>query len=735
MAQNDSDARYLASLKQGTFSKEERLKLAQGQTFEGIATPPKTLAKLCEDSDLLVRVQAKKSILRLTEQDLVQIAADTGTSPELLLFLAKHFHDSPAVGTAIIGNRKTTEKILYYLQGEIDEHEDDRESAFAGSTSEQDVEFEVEDIISPGRGRQPDDDVEVTVELDSKEDSHGGFSERERYSDADMEVVIGVESGHEEIIDEHLLERNIVDSDKLSGIFSEKKTESTGSDTDIKDFSSTVDEIEGKFDDVFQIDTGRYDTAEAGASTGDIEIGDITGGMATHEIAMEPDSKPARAETSDQERPGLGPRVMMDETRREVAVDTGKFVARLPMGRYFYKVSPLEIISRIIRISIPIVAVLVILTVFWLAMPTTHPSVEELEGGVNRIFYSIRTDGLNAKIPDPFPAGSSIVSWELLKSSPETEVTKGGLKKAIETYTADFSEEIEYDNTKSELSLQERSYKENGQRITEIDETIGVLNADKTKYLSLVSNDKLDAQSIEEEYQKEVKSFKEDFNALENQIKMIEQDMADAKRRIAEYEAVYGRGGNDPAYNANKTELEDLAAKYSRLKPQYDRRKAGYDSRLRAIREQYQNMLDDRVWLETVEKYIKELQQEKMRLVSENKMVEKEVKRVKEEIKDLEAERSKRPKLTGENLIMFLLLTHYMRDRGVEGLNEISILDRYRIYKTVSNVNVGLTENGKEVQKSYKLTIMRLETEKSIIFYLWNKNSTTWVLTSITADK
>ena len=77
-----------------------------------------------------------------------------------------------------------------------------------------------------------------------------------------MEVVIGVESGHEEIIDEHLLERNIVDSDELSGIFSEKRAEPTGSDTDIKDFSSTVDEIEGKFDDVFQIETGRHDTTE-----------------------------------------------------------------------------------------------------------------------------------------------------------------------------------------------------------------------------------------------------------------------------------------------------------------------------------------------------------------------------------------------------------------------------------------------------------------------------------------
>ena len=70
--------------------------------------------------------------------------------------------------------------------------------------------------------------------------------------------------------------------------------------------------------------------------------------MATHEMSHGTDGGDTNpcgaAERAGQGRPGLGPaKVMMDETRREVAVDTGKFVARLPMGRYFYKVSPLEI--------------------------------------------------------------------------------------------------------------------------------------------------------------------------------------------------------------------------------------------------------------------------------------------------------------------------------------------------------------------------------------------------------
>ncbi len=740
MAQNDTDARYLASLQQGTFSKEERLKLAQGKTFEGIPTPPRTLARLCGDPELVVRVQAKKSILRLSEQNLVQIAADNATSPDVLLFLAKHFHDSPAVGTAIIGNKKTTEKVLYYLQGEVDENEEERESIFTRDHSDQEVEFEVEDIIPSEKNGEAGDDVEITVELDDKPDTHGRFSERERYSDADMEVVIGVESGQDEIIDEDLLERNIVDSHNVPDAGSGDWIEPTsGSGADDRDFSSTVDAIEGQFDDVFQIETGRHDTAQdnptlAGAGMEDASAQTTAGGPADRTRGT-PDTEPVQAQTSSPQRWGGPARVVMDETRKEVAVDTGKFVARLPMGRYFYKVSPLEIITRIVRISIPIVAVLVILTVFWLAMPTSRPPVEEMEGGVNRIFYSIRKDGLNPKIPSPFPSGSTITSWEFIKASPETDVTRGGLKKVLDAFTVNFSEEIEYDDTKNALAQQERTYKMNRERIAEIDESVKALNADKIKYISLLSNNKLDAQSIEEEYQKEVKAFKEDFSVIESQVKMIEQDTADAKRRIAEYEAIYGPGGNDPGYVANKMELEDLTAKYSKLKPVYDKRKAGYDSRLRAIREQYQNMLDDTVWLKTVDNNIRELQQEKIRLSSENKIIGKEIEQLKLNVKALEVERSKRPKLTGENLIMFLVLSHYIHEKGARKLDEISILNRYRIYKTVSDVEVGLTAKGKEEQKRYALTFMRLETQKSVILFSWDKDSTTWALTSITAVK
>jgi hypothetical protein len=740
MAQNDTDARYLASLQQGTFSKEERLKLAQGNTFEGIPTPPRTLARLCGDTELVVRVQAKKSILRLSEQGLVQIAADNETSPDVLLFLAKHFHDSPAVGTAIIGNKKTTEKVLYYLQGEIDENEEERESIFAADHSDREVEFEVEDIISSEKGRETGDDVEVTVELDNKPDSRGRFSERERYSDDDMEVVIGVESGQDEIIDEHLLERNIVDSHDVTGAGSGGGIESTGTaGADDRDFTSAVDAIEGKFDDVFQIERGQHDTVQGSQSPAGFGIGGAaartTPGASADQTRGMRGTEPGEPGTSGQQQWGGPARVVMNEARKEVAVDTGKFVARLPMGRYFYKVSPLEIITRIVRISVPIIAVLVILTVFWFTMPTSHPPVEELEGGVNRVFYSIKKDGLNPKIPDPFSVGSVITSWEFVKSSPETEVTRGGLKKVLGTFSTNFSEEIEYDNTKSELIQRERTYKTNRERIAEIDETVTTLNADKTKYLSLLSNNKLDAQSIEEEYQKEVKIFKDDFSSLESQIKIIERDTADAKRRIAEYESIYGPGGNDPGYIANKMELGDLTAEYAKLKPPYDKRKAVYESRLRAIREQYQNMLDDTVWLQTVDTHIGELQQEKIRLSSENKIIEKESEALKGKVKTLEIERSKRPKLTGETLIMFLVLSHYIHEKGVRKLDEISLFDRYRIYKTVSDVDVGLTAKGTEKQKRYVLTFMRLETEKSIILFRWNKDSTTWVLTSITAGK
>jgi hypothetical protein len=735
MPQNDQDARYLASLQQGSFSKEERLKLAQGTTFEGTPTPPKTLAKLCVDPELVVRVQSKKSILRLSEEALVTIAADNSTSPEVLLFLAKHFHDSAAVGTAIIGNKNTTEKILYYLQGEIDENEEEHQSVFAGNTSEQEVEFEVEDIISSEREGQADDDVEVTVEIDDQPSPRGGFSERERYSDDDMEVVIGVEEGQDEIIDEHLLERNIIDKSDGTGdgVESEK-----GSSSDEQDFSSAVDAIEGKFDDVFQVDQEQRDTAPDPIITRNDEFTPSEGkarGMTIEQMWGDHQSESARQNVAGQERWAGPAKVMMNETRKEVAVDTGKFVARLPMGRYFYKVSPFEIFSRIIRISVPIIAAVVILTFFWLALPTTHPPVEELEGAVNRILYSIKQDGLNTKISDPFAPGSAVSSWEFVNTSPDAEVASGGLKKVLEAFAATYSEEIEYDKTKSDLSQQEKTLKSNTGRIAEIDETVRMLNADKVKYISLQSNNKLDPQSIEEEYQKEVKAFKEDFTTLENQVKSIERDTTAAKRRIADYESLYGRGGNDPGYIANKMELDDLAEKYSKLKPQYDKRKAGYDARLLAIRQQYQNMLDDTVWLQTVDKHIKELQQEKIRLSSENRILDKEIKRLKDTLKTLEAERSKRPKLTGENLVMFLALSHYMHEKDVRDIEGIPALERYKIYKTVSTVNIGTTVKGKEVEKRYTLTFMRLETEESVILFSWGKDSTTWVLISITAAK
>ncbi len=733
MAQNDQDARYLASLQQGSFSKEERLKLAQGTTHEGTPTPPRTLARLCVDSDLVVRVQSKKSILRLPEQALVQIAIDNNTSPEVLLFLAKHFHDSAAVGTAIIGNKNTTEKVLYYLQGEIDESEEDRESVFAGNAADQEVEFEVEDVISSERDAPADDDVEVTVEIDNLPGSRGGFSERERYSDDDMEVVIGVEEGQDEIIDEDLLQRNIFDNGKSAG---DRVKPAPAED---QDFSSAVDAIEGKFDDVFQVDSGPRDSAGGDPIiTGNDEFTTSAGdsdGMTIAGMWSDGNTESARQAGAAQDRRTGPAKVMMNDTRKEVAVDTGKFVARLPMGRYFYKVSPFEIFSRAIRISVPIIATLVILAVFWLAVPTTHPPVEDLEGGVNRVLHSIKQDGLNAKIPDSFPPGSTVSSWEFVNTSPETEVAKGGLKKALKAFAATYSEEIEYDETSGELSQQEKTYKANVGRIAEIDETVSVLNADKAKYIDLQSNNRLDPQSIEEEYQKEVKAFKEDFGALENQVKSIERDSAAAKRRIAEYESLYGAGGNNPGYIANKMELDDLAAKYARLKPLYDKRKAGYDARLLAIRQQFQNMLDDTVWLQTVDKHIRELLQEKIRLASEDRVLEKETKRLKDTLKVLEAERSKRPKLTGDNLVMFLVLSHYMHEKNIQDIEAIPILERYKIYKTMSTVSVGTTAKGKEIEKRYTLTFMRLETERSIVLFSWGKDSTTWVLTSINSAK
>ena len=55
--------------------------------------------------------------------------------------------------------------------------------------------------------------------------------------------------------------------------------------------------------------------------------------------------------------------------------------------------------------------------------------------------------------------------------------------------------------------------------------------------------------------------------------------------------------------------------------------------------------------------------------------------------------------------------------------------------KTVSDVDITLSGNGNEENKLYKLTFMRLETEKTVFLFSWDKDSTTWVLTSIVDGK
>jgi hypothetical protein len=752
MAQNDRD-KYLASLEQGSFGKEERLSIAKGTTFEGTATPPKVLARLCLDPDLVVRVEAKKSILRLDERSLIEIASDRSTGSDVLLFLAKHFHDSPAVGTAIIGNRNTTEKVLFYLQGEIDDSVEDIDRGSADSGIGQEVEFEIDEIVGADDRAGAGDDVQVSIEIDDAKDKKGGFLERERYADDDMEVVIGVQEGGEEVIEDHMLRRSIVGGGSPEG-----GEPGSAGDIDIgiggapvgaevtgegpsRDFTSALDAIEGKMDDVFTADAGPEGSRDSFITELGEEIemasraappGGAAGGATGAGRAPFPTRPDASVGIG---RSGAPAKVVMNETRKEVAVSTGKFVARLPMGRYFYKVSPIEVLTKLVKIAFPIIAVLIILMVTWLALPRVSPPIEDMESSVNRIFYSVKKDGLNPKLPNPLPAGFSVAAWEFVDASAESEAGTGKLGAALEEFGNTFSEEIAYDQAKKNLDEMERTLKSNQGRISEINETAAVLNADKAKYLDLSSKNLLDEVTIEREYQKEVESFKADFSRLEGEVRRLEQDIADARRRIARYESIYGAGGNDPGYIANRMELDDLTKAYANEKPLYDRRKANYDNRLKEIRKQYQDMIDNTVWLETVEGHLGELGQEKSRLVSENRILDKEIKNAKEKLKVLAAERAKRPSLTGDNLIMFLLLSHYINEKEVEDVNSISFLKRYRIYKTVCHVDLTLAGNGKEEKKRYNVTFMRLQTEKSIIGFAWNKDSTTWVMTSMAAAK
>ncbi len=718
--------KYLDQFKKGILSKEDRLELAKGIISDGTPTPYVILARLFMDEDEEIRNEAKKSILRLKEEVIVKIASDESTHPDLLLFLAQKFHSSTAIGVSIIGNKNITEETLWFLQGKGDE---------GGGTSK---DVSPPEITAYPIGdekdvpqKSPDDDYEVTIELEDTEMAKEDFKAKETYSEDDMEVTIELEEvdggkGDIELsIDNGILERGSV----------------TGDERDV--FSSTVDEIEEKFSEVFDVEPTIIDdnTTKTSFDYGEslkFESDSEFIAPPEHDIDTEiiPDVFPDKKEPSRATKKSLEGEVVVDHDRKEVSVATERFVTRLPLGRYFYKVSPWELVEPVIKMAIPVLMAILILFVLWLSIPRASSFVEDFESGINRIFVGIKTSGLNPKINNPFPEDLTISTWNMVKVSKDTEFTSGRLKKDIKAFRDTYARELSIDDLKKNIAKSEKEILQNDDRIKEIDSKLSELIEQKDKDFALLSNERLKSNTIEMMYQKEIGDFERGFRKIENRVKQIETDLSDVKGRIAEFEALYGNERTSPGHEANKIELEELTEEYNEIKPEYDDLRANYERIKTDTRNKYLDMLNATDNLKYVEKEIEVLNAERARLMFGNEFLAEEVKNYKVDLAKLEKSSSKTSDLKGDNLFSFLVMSHYIVESDFKEDVEISFLEKYTILKRNATIDVKFSSEDKQEKRGeYKATFMRMETAKKIFVFQWDTNTTTWVLTSISEVK
>lgn len=725
--------KYLDQFKKEALSREDRLELAKGIISDGTPTPHVILARLFIDEDEEIREEAKKSILRLKEEIIVKIASDESTHPDLLLFLAKKFHSSPAIGVSIISSKNITEETLWFLQGKGDE---------SGKISKA---RDIDKVVSPPEvtadavgdekevsKKSPDDDYEVTIEFEDTETGKEDFGGSETYSEDDMEVTIELEE----------IEKGDKGDIELStddGIL-----ETEGVTSDEKDvFSSTVDEIEEKFSEVFDVEPTAI--KDEGKETS-LDFGEPLKYEPDSEYISPPDSDidteiipdvfPDIKGPSRETKKSLEGEVIVDHDRKEVSVATERFVTRLPLGRYFYKVSPWELVEPIVKIAIPVLTVIIILFVLWLSIPRAPSFVEDFESGINRVFVGIKTAGLNSKIDNPFPRDLTISTWDMVKVSEDAEVASGRLKKDMKTFRETHSRELSIDELKKDIKGTEKEILQNNNRIKEIDDSLLVLNQEKDKDLALLSNERLTSNTIEMMYQKEISDFEREFRKIENRVKQIEVDLFDVKGRIAEFEALYGSERTSPGHEANKIELEELTEEYNEIKPEYDELRANYERIKTDTRNKYLNMLNATDNLKEVEKEIKTLNAERARLVFGNEFLNEEVKNYKIDLAKLEKSGSKTSNLKGNNLFIFLVMSHYIVEDDLKKDEDISFLKKYTVLKRNTTLDIKFSGKDKdEVKGEYKATFMRMEIAKNILFFQWDTETTTWVLTSISEVK
>lgn len=770
---------YLKLLQQRSIPTDERLSLSKGLLPDGTPTPPRVLARLFLDQSVLVREEAKKSILRLKEDALSQIASDNSTHSSLLLLLAKHFNDSPAVGTSIISNKNATEKILYYLQGRGDEVDDESDEeaydrgAFFRDESLDNLEIgeEVEIEVST--------EEEIVLEVPDEREKEETAPEfiPESYTDGDMEVVIELNEVEDFDDEEEILIGE--DTVKAPGVGVLQGPPVTGEDIGIKiqdegdqiiedelpyerettieeerrEFASAVDRIEGKVGEIFDIDlsdTRGGDTSKTEADGEGIEF-EAVSGISGLEIPTDADTTHDFREPLDTEGWGPGEQQnKIDKDGMEISIASERFVTRLPIKKYVQKANPADFFVPAVKIFIPVAAVILVFFIFWVTLPKGEASVEEFDSGVNRILVETKMGGLNSKLKNPFPAGSYLSSWETGKAQKEKDFSFGDevsgyrkLKNDLFNFKKKYTRELEYDEVSEKLDGKKKDLSRAVKRIKAIDKELSFLLNEKGEYLGRFSGENLKKNFVIEKRDKEISNFVKNYEENKSRIEKIEKDIADAKARIAEFERHNIPTPDDHGYYANKLEVEELTKEHGKMKPKFNRLESSYKGTLSAMEKKYKQQLDVIDRIEKIDKEVAKLNGERIQLDIEKRIYGEEIEELEKRIEKLEKAKATGEKITSKNLPVFLVMSNYINeserlreDRELNDDEEISFFEIYNIKQKDADLDITVEDKeGKEERNEYSTTFMRMITKKKILMFEWDVNTTKWVLTAISKKK
>jgi len=736
--------KYADLIKSKEFTRQDRLVLAGGTMPNGTPTPPEILGILFHDEDRDVRDAAVGSILKLSEPELKILAMDTNSSSDLLMFLATHFHDYPSIGVSIIGNKNITLDVLKVLQGKEDDidsmHLDDADSHEALIEAGYRDAEESYDSSMLNSMVEDDDDMSVEIELGDGPIEFETNAVGQQESPSAPVDTRGADE--EEVFERHDESRLSDESPRI-----DDRTEYTGmsnddipiEDDDIAfdedlvdddlidekdDFTDTVDHIEKKFDDVFDFVPITGGEEEVRSLKEEFSIPNDSG--AVPEPPPIDSIKGVRRKTEP-------PKIHDGDA--EVTLATDKFVTRIPKQRYYYKAGIMEILAPVIKISIPIIIVLFIFVIYFVSVPKEPLSIEQFENGVTRNLVDGKVLGFDSKLTNPFPAHFTLVSWNQVDTSNESKVSSGNLQRDMASFLTTFELEIKIEELKKKITDSKRELNETGLRQLEISEEMETLTEEIAALEEIITNENLNSLDIEDRRQAELEAVEDEYTALENEYYELEEEMAEVKKRIAAYDGPIG-DDESPGHVANKNELERLEREYRKIAPEYAEYKRDYQNIVDEIDEKYDKQDESIDLLRKTRERLLFLEKEQVR---NSALIETTNNQLRTDTKDLEAlenSSERGNKLKGANLSKFLVFNYYLEEKLSSHEDEIPSILRYEILQRSADVEVTLTSpEGEEMSSTYVFTFMRMETFNRVLFFTWQYDSTTWVLTGIAEKK